>query len=69
VEEEDEQQQLSIFSLSGGAADDVSEALEEENAMDWMLRKADESLDQIEENPPAIAQALYDLSNGPVGQL
>ena len=37
------------------------------SALDWALRKADASLDEIEDNPPAYARALYDLSTGPVG--
>lgn len=37
------------------------------NAVLWALKKADESLDEIEENPPEIAKALYDISRGPVG--
>lgn len=35
--------------------------------MEWALRKADASLDEIEDNPPAYARALYDISTGPVG--
>lgn len=37
------------------------------NAVKWALKKADESLDEIEENPPAVVEALYDISRGPVG--
>jgi hypothetical protein len=37
------------------------------NVVDWALRKADKSLEEIEQNPPAYAKALYDLTNGPVG--
>lgn len=39
----------------------------EGNAVDWVLRKVDQSLDEVEENPPAYARAIYDLSTGPVG--
>jgi hypothetical protein len=39
------------------------------SAMDWVLKKADQSLDDIEENPPAYAKALYKVSTGPVGAL
>ncbi|PSC75612.1 ABC transporter substrate-binding [Micractinium conductrix] len=38
------------------------------SAVEWVLRKADESLDEIEENPPEYAKVLYDLSTGPVGK-
>jgi len=55
----------------GGHAEvDRSPATEEPfagNAVEWMLRKADKSLEEVEENPPAYAKALYDLSTGPVG--
>lgn len=37
-------------------------------AMEWMLRKADESLDEIEENPPEYAKRIYDISTGPIGK-
>ena len=37
------------------------------SAVQWVLRKADESLDDIEDNPPQYAQVLYDLSTGPIG--
>jgi len=37
------------------------------NAVDWVLRKADRSLDELEENPPVYAKVLYELSTGPVG--
>ena len=47
----------------GGAEEEPFEG----NAVEWMLRKADRSLDQVEENPPAYAKAIYDLSTGPVG--
>ena len=40
----------------------------EGNAVEWVLRKVDESLDQVEENPPAYAKAIYDISTGPVGE-
>lgn len=39
----------------------------EGNAVEWALRKVDQSLDQVEENPPAYAKAIYDISTGPVG--
>lgn len=38
------------------------------NAVDWVLRKVDESLEDVEENPPAYAKAFYDISTGPVGE-
>lgn len=37
------------------------------SALEWVLRKADESLDEIEENPPEYAKVLYDISTGPIG--
>lgn len=37
------------------------------SALEWVLRKADESLDEIEENPPQYARVLYDISTGPIG--
>lgn len=37
------------------------------NAVKWALKKADESLDEIEENPPEAVKAIYDISRGPVG--
>ncbi len=37
------------------------------NAVDWVLRKVDQSLDAVEDNPPAYAKAIYELSTGPVG--
>lgn len=39
------------------------------SALEWVLRKADESLDEIEENPPEYAKVIYDLSTGPIGAL
>lgn len=38
------------------------------SAVEWVLRKADESLDEIEENPPEYAKVIYDISNGPIGE-
>ena len=37
------------------------------SALEWVLRKADESLDEIEENPPEYAKVIYDISTGPSG--
>lgn len=37
------------------------------NAVDWILKKADESLDAVEQDPPAYAKAIYEISTGPVG--
>jgi len=37
------------------------------SALEWVLRKADESLDEIEENPPEYAKVIYDISTGPIG--
>lgn len=37
------------------------------SAVEWVLRKADESLDEIEENPPEYVKVLYDVSSGPIG--
>jgi hypothetical protein len=39
------------------------------NAMEWVLRKADESLDEIEDNPPEYVKTIYEVSNGPIGEL
>lgn len=36
----------------------------EGNALVWALRKVDESLDEIEANPPVVQKALYDLTAG-----
>lgn len=33
-----------------------------------MLQKVDKSLDNVEENPPAYAKAIYKISSGPVGE-
>ncbi|KAL4428179.1 hypothetical protein ABPG75_002268 [Micractinium tetrahymenae] len=38
------------------------------SAVEWVLRKADESLDEIEENPPEYAKVIYDISTGPIGK-
>lgn len=38
------------------------------SAVEWVLKKADRSLDEIEDNPPPYAKALYEVSNGPVGK-
>ncbi|KAH7622086.1 hypothetical protein NADE_004677 [Nannochloris sp. 'desiccata'] len=38
------------------------------NAVDWVLKKVDKSLDNVEENPPAYAKAIYEISTGPVGE-
>lgn len=38
------------------------------NAVDWVLKKVDESLDDVEENPPPYAKAIYEISTGPVGE-
>lgn len=48
----------------------VSKIVEEPfsgSAVEWMLRKADESLDEIESNPPSYAKAIYKISTGPIG--
>lgn len=37
------------------------------NALQYLLRKADESLDEIEDNPPEAAKVMYEVSKGPVG--
>ncbi len=39
------------------------------SAVKWALMKADESLDEIEENPPEAVKVIYDISRGPVGGL
>lgn len=36
--------------------------------MEWVLRKADESLDEIEDNPPEYVKTIYEVSNGPIGK-
>ena len=54
----------------GGAAQLARQQPEafEGNAVMWALKKADESLDEIEENPPEFAKAIYDFSRGAVGE-
>jgi hypothetical protein len=37
------------------------------SAVEWVLRKADESLDEIEENPPEFVKTIYEVSSGPIG--
>lgn len=37
------------------------------NAIMWALEKVDRQLDQIESDPPAILQASYSITSGPVG--
>ena len=39
------------------------------SAVEWVLKKADQSLDEIEENPPEYAKVIYDISTGPIGEL
>ncbi|KIZ03147.1 hypothetical protein MNEG_4811 [Monoraphidium neglectum] len=38
-----------------------------DNALMWALEKVDRQLDQIEQDPPALLKASYDVANGPVG--
>lgn len=61
-ESESEQQQPA---RRRAAADGAFEG----NAVMWALKKADESLDEIEENPPEYAKTIYEISRGPVGAL
>jgi hypothetical protein len=37
------------------------------NAVQWMLKKVDHTLDQIEEDPPPYAKAIYGITTGPIG--
>jgi hypothetical protein len=37
------------------------------SAVEWVLRKADQSLDEIEDNPPEYVKKIYEVSNGPIG--
>jgi hypothetical protein len=53
-----------VGALGSGSGDEPFEG----NAVQWVLRKVDASLDQVEENPPAYAKAIYDISTGPVGE-
>jgi hypothetical protein len=38
------------------------------NALEWVLQKVDETLDDVEESPPAYATAIYKITTGPVGE-
>lgn len=38
------------------------------NAIEWVLQKVDDTLDNVEESPPAYATAIYKVTNGPVGE-
>lgn len=38
------------------------------SAVEWVLKKADQSLDEIEDNPPEYAKVIYDISTGPIGE-
>jgi hypothetical protein len=38
------------------------------NALVWALRKVDDQLNQVEQQPSELHQAIYNFSNGPVGQ-
>jgi hypothetical protein len=38
------------------------------NAIVWALQKVDNQLNQVEQQPSEIHQAIYNFSNGPVGQ-
>eukprot|EP00775_Hariotina_reticulata_P011773 gene11773-11918_t len=37
------------------------------NALVWALQKVDDKLNQVEQQPSDVHRALYDFSNGPVG--
>ena len=37
------------------------------NALQWMMRRVDASLDEAEHDPPAAAKAIIDVARGPVG--
>ncbi len=55
-------------SAAGGVSQREGQEPFNGSAMEWMLRKADESLDEIEENPPEYVKVLYDVSSGPIGE-
>lgn len=38
------------------------------NAIVWALKKVDDQLNLVEQQPSEVHQAIYDFSNGPVGQ-
>lgn len=38
------------------------------NALVWALKKVDDQLNQVEQQPSELHQAIYNFSNGPVGQ-
>ncbi|KAF6257597.1 hypothetical protein COO60DRAFT_1701739 [Scenedesmus sp. NREL 46B-D3] len=38
------------------------------NALVWALKKVDDQLNQVEQEPSELHQAIYQFTNGPVGQ-
>lgn len=38
------------------------------NAIVWALRKVDDQLNEVEQHPSQVHKAIYDFTNGPVGQ-
>uniref|UniRef100_A0A383W1M6 Senescence domain-containing protein n=1 Tax=Tetradesmus obliquus TaxID=3088 RepID=A0A383W1M6_TETOB len=38
------------------------------NALVWALKKVDDQLNQVEQQPSELHQAIYQFTNGPVGQ-
>lgn len=38
------------------------------NAIVWALKKVDDQLNEVEQHPSQVHQAIYDFTNGPVGQ-
>lgn len=37
------------------------------NALEWAVRRVDQNLDKVEENPPAAAKAVWSAARSPVG--
>lgn len=59
------QVQQSVASRSRDSSDDDDTA--SSNAVQRALRRVDRSLDELEENPPLYAEALWAVSKSPVG--
>jgi len=59
--------QSPVASRSRDAADDEDADQIAGNAVERALRRLDRSLDELEDNPPPLAETLWAVSNSPVG--
>lgn len=56
-----------VASRSRDSSDYEDDGASQGNAVQRALRRVDRSLDELEDNPPAYAEALWAVSKSPVG--